>query len=429
MAILVLLATSALGVSGCQEEAAPGPLRGATIEVIGGWSGGEQDAFTKVYEIFERETGAEVRYVAGGDDTSALLQARIQGHKPPNVAIMAQPGLVQQLAASGHLTELTDEVAEEVRRGYGKIWRTLGSHDGRLYAVFYKATNKSSVWYNAKLLLDEYGQEELPKTWDEFLDVCRELSDFGVSPLSIGAADGWVLTDWFENVYLQVAGVELYDRLSRHEIPWDHESVRKALTTLAEVFGHDDYLDGGREGALQTEFEASVVRVFGPQPSAVMVYEGDFVAGVINTDTPARVGHDAKVFPFPTIDRSKSPGGVVVGGDAAVALTDDEATMAFMKFLASPRAGTAWTEQGGFLSPNKLVAVNSYPDGLTRQLARQIMLADDNIRYDMSDLYPAQFGATKGVGEWKAMQDFLNDPGDIDAVVRQLEADAAKAVG
>jgi len=338
--------------------------------------------------------------------------------------MVPRPALIRHLASTGKLIKLPEPVADQVRHNYHPFWQQLGSVDGQLYAVYFKATNKSSVWYNEPLL-NEQGITA-PQTWDEFLAACARLSDFGITPVSIGGADGWVLTDWFENVYLQVAGAQKYDELSDHRIAWTDPSVRQTFETLAQLFGRDRYLDGGRTGALQTEFEDSVVSVFGQRPTAAMVYEGDFVAGVIKNDTDAQIGQTAKFFEFPRI--GPSPAGVVVGGDAAVALVNDQATMEFMKFLASPRAGTEWTKRGGFLSPNKEVPSDSYPDQPTKDLAEQIILAGEDIRFDMSDMYPAQFGATRGGGEWKAMQDFLSSPWDIDAVMKQLEAQAVKAM-
>jgi len=51
------------------------------------------------------------------------------------------------------------------------------------------------------------------------------------------------------------------------------------------------------------------------------------------------------------------------------------------------------------------------------------------VRFDMSDLAPAAFGGTKGVGEWKHLQDFLARPADVAGVTKRLESDAAKAFG
>ena len=86
-------------------------------------------------------------------------------------------------------------------------------------------------------------------------------------------------------------------------------------------------------------------------------------------------------------------------------------------------------ELGGFLSPNKDIPESSYPDDVTQDLAKRIVDAGDNVRFDMSDLAPAAFGGTKGAGEWKDLQDFLADPKNVDGIMQRLEANAAKAYG
>ena len=70
-----------------------------------------------------------------------------------------------------------------------------------------------------------------------------------------------------------------YDQLAKHEIKWTDPSVKDALTTLAQVWGKPDYIAGGANGALQTDFPASVTQVFtgGDQPKAAMVAAGVFL--------------------------------------------------------------------------------------------------------------------------------------------------------
>ena len=86
---------------------------------------------------------------------------------------------------------------------------------------------------------------EAPDTWDDFLEAANTLSASGVPAYSIGGADGWTLTDLFENIYLRTAGPEMYDQLSRHEIPWTDQSVKDALTEMAKIVGDPDNIVGG----------------------------------------------------------------------------------------------------------------------------------------------------------------------------------------
>jgi alpha-glucoside transport system substrate-binding protein len=302
---------------------------------------------------------------------------------------------------------------------YAPVWKSLGTVDGKLYGLVFKVANKSTVWYDAKAL---GGGFTPPKTWDAFIDTLRSRSDTGSAPLSVGGADGWTLTDWFENVYLQTAGGEMYDKLANHEIPWTDPSVKTALQTLSRAF-QPEFIPAGTASALQTEFTDSVVNVFGPNPRASIVFEGDFVEGVIKESTSATVGEDAKFFPFPAVRDTPA---VVTGGDTVVALSDKPATTALAQFLASAEAATIWVKQGGFLSPNHDVAPADYPAEITRSLAAEVVNTQ-NVRFDMSDLMPSALGGTKGDGFWKAMQDFLADPTKVDEILTNLEAKATAA--
>nr|BFE87071.1 hypothetical protein GCM10020093_096720 [Planobispora longispora] len=87
--------------------AAAKTLEGQTVEVAAKWTGAEQENFQKVLDAFTAKTGAKVTYSSTGEDTGAYLGPRIQGGSPPDVAILPQPGLVQQYADDDALKALT----------------------------------------------------------------------------------------------------------------------------------------------------------------------------------------------------------------------------------------------------------------------------------------------------------------------------------
>ncbi|MGV9454962.1 ABC transporter substrate-binding protein [Streptomyces sp. NPDC003635] len=398
-------------------------LDGQTLEVAAVWTGPEQDNFTKVLDEFEKRTGAKVNFVPTGNNTSTFLGTKIQGGQPPDVAFLPQVGVLHQFADKGWIKPLGADAQAQADKNFSAGWNDLGSYEGKQYGVYVKAANKSLIWYNTAAF-EAAGITEEPKTWDDFLATAQTLSDAGSPAVSIGGADGWTLTDWFENIYLSQAGPEKYDQLAKHEIKWTDASVKDALTTLAGLWGKDELIAGGRSGALQTEFPKSVTQTFSGDTPAAMVFEGDFVTANINADTDAEVGTDAKVFPFPAVG-DESP--VVSGGDVAVALKDGEGAQALMTFLASTDAAEIWAAQGGFISPSKEMDTGTYKDDVTKGIAEALIAAGDDFRFDMSDQAPAAFGGTQGVGEWKQLQDFLKDPSDVAGAQRKLEADAAKA--
>ncbi|KUN75429.1 ABC transporter substrate-binding protein [Streptomyces griseoruber] len=400
-------------------------LDGTTLEVAAVWTGSEQANFKKVLAEFEKRTGAKVTFVPAQDPIINFLGSKIAGGSPPDVAMLPQPGAVKQAVDQGWAKPLGADALKELRKNYSQGWQDIGKVDGKQYGVYYKAANKSLIWYNAQVF-ENAGASE-PKTWDELLNTAQTVYDSGVTPFSVGGADGWTLTDWFENVYLSQAGPEKYDQLAQHKIKWTDPSVKEALTTLAQVWGKKDWIAGGASGALQTEFPASVTQTFtgGDQPKAAMVYEGDFVQVNI-ADTKAKVGTDAKVFPFP---KAGGTAPVVSGGDAAVILKDSEGAQALATFLASPEAATIQAKLGGYLSPNKNVAISSYPNEVQQKIAKALIASGDDFRFDMSDQAPQAFGGTPGKGEWKDLQDFLKNPTDVAGTQRQLESDAAAAYG
>jgi alpha-glucoside transport system substrate-binding protein len=427
LALVVAIGVLASSVAGCGSRSTSiigsgGDLQGQTIDIAGVWSGDEQRDFEQVLEVFARRTGARVRYTSEGDNLPTVLQSKFQGGKPPNIAFLAQPGSIARFVAEGALKPLPPDVQQIVAQHQGPTWNDFATVDGKPYGVYFDASDKSVVWYNTHAFASVGAQP--PATWSDFLNLSNTVADAGMAPMSVGAADGWVLTDWFEQVYVQTAGVDNYLKLSKHQIPWTDPTVTTALLILRQYLGDDRLIAGGRTGALQTDFPSSVVRPFGSTPNTAMVYEGDFVATTIQSSTRARVGVDAKVFPFPRITTAAPA--VETGGDAAVALTDDRATMQLLKFLASPEAGSIFAKTGGFLSPDKDVPLSAYPNDVSRQMQQQLLGAGNNIVFGMSDLAPPAFGATKGSGEWQDLEDFLANPNDITGTEHRLEADAIK---
>ncbi|MFJ9138297.1 ABC transporter substrate-binding protein [Streptomyces sp. NPDC102256] len=398
-------------------------LDGDTLEVAAVWTGAEQANFKKVLAEFEKRTGAKVTFVPAQDPIINFLGSKIAGGAPPDVAMLPQVGAIKQAVDKKWAKPVGPEAQAQLAKNYAQGWQDLGKVDGKQYGVYYKAANKSLVWYNAKVF-ENAGAKE-PKTWKDFLTTAQTVYDSGVTPVSVGGADGWTLTDWFENIYLSQAGPEKYDQLAQHKIKWTDPSVKDALTTLAQIWGDKNLIAGGPDGALQTEFPASVTQTFtgGDQPKAGMVFEGDFVAVNI-AETKAKIGTDAKVFPFPAVG-TKPP--VVSGGDAAVVLKDSKAAQALVTFLASPDAATIQAKLGGYLSPNKSVALSAYPNAVQQKMAKALVAAGDDFRFDMSDQAPQSFGGTPGKGEWKDLQDFLKNPKDVAGAQKKLEADAAAA--
>jgi alpha-glucoside transport system substrate-binding protein len=409
------------GGGGTTETQAAQNVKG-TVSLVGVWTGDEQKSFQAVVDGFTKKyPDVTVKYNPAGDNTPTVLSTAVEGGNPPDLATVAQPGLVKQFQAQGALKPL-DFAKSEIDQNFPPDIVKLGTIDGKLYSFVFKAANKSTVWFNTKVFED--AGVEPATTWDEFTKNADTLKASGTPAYSIGGADGWTLTDLFENIYLRQAGPDKYDQLTDHKIKWTDPSVKEALQTMATVVKDNGNIAGGRSGALQTDFPTSVSNVLSDSPKAAMVIEGDFVPGVIASKTKVKPGTDFNVFAFP--DVGDTTGAVVGGGDSLIMFNDTPATRALVSYLASPEAAEIWAKRGGFSSANTKLPDDAYPDEITRTTATAIAGAD-TFRFDMSDLTPASFGGTPGQGEWKILQDFLQDPSKVDQTASKLEAAANKA--
>lgn len=415
------VSTAAACGGGDDSGSGDGALKGQKLTVAAIWTGSNEGAkFQKVLDEFEKRTGAEVTYTPTGDNVAAYLGSKVEGNAPPDVAFLPQQGVLVEFAEKGWIKPLPDEAKSLVQQNFAKVWQDLGSHEGTVYGVYFKASSKSTVWYRKQAFADA-GITTPPASWDDFVKTAQTLSDAGTTPISVGAADGWVLTDWFENIYLRVAGAERYDQLARHEIPWTHPTVVESLTLLQDYWSADRAI---QDDPLQLKFVQAVADVFGPRPKSSMLFEGDFVAAEIIRLGMVAVGDGAAFFDWPSIHGS--PPAVVTAGDQAVAFTNRPVTMALIAFLASPEAAEIAARRGGFLSANQGLDPAAYPDPVTRELATSLRNADV-LRFDLSDLTPQSFGGGTNAEMWRLLQGFLADGGDPQQVAEQLEAAAQRA--
>ena len=395
-----------------------------TVSMVGVWTGDEQKHFQAVLDAFhEKYPNVTVKYRSTGDNTPTVLSTAVEGGNPPDLAAVSQPGLVSDFQKKGSLKNM-DFAQDTVNANYPESIAKLNEVDGHLYGLLIKAANKSTVWYNVQAFKD--AGVEPPATWDDLTQAAGTLKASGIPAYSIGGADGWTLTDLFENIYLRQAGADMYDKLTKHEIKWTDKSVVDALNTMGDVLGDTANLAGGTSGALQTDFPTSVSNVFSKSPKAAQVIEGDFVPGVVASSNPLEPGTGYDVYAFPAIGDSGNA--VVGGGDTLMMFTDNDATRALVNYLATGEAQEVWAKLGGYSAPAKTVDASAYTDEISRKTATAIGQADV-FRFDLSDLQPAAFGGTVGQGEFKIFQDFLKNPKDAQGIAQALESSAAKAYG
>ena len=394
---------------------------GEEIEVMASWGDAEQAGFLEVLNAFTEATGIPVSYTSERD-LPTVLPTRIAGGNPPDVALIPRPGIVQQFVDDGVAFSFADLGVDMsvVNANYAQGVLDLGTFDGELYGLLTASNSKSTVWYKPASL--EALGHDTPDTFDELLGIVTAYVDNGQVPLSVGGMDGWTLTDWFENLYVRVAGPEMYNQLFvTHEVSWTDPTVVEAMERFRDLIAPtDERLVGGAAGANSTGFIDAWDQVLAGD--AELYYEGGFMGNFARENFPDLVsGTDYSFFEFPEIDPQWGKP-VVGGGDFAVGLVNSPEVRAFLEFMATPEANEIWAtvEAGARITPNQGVSADLFSDELTKLEAAQIKAASIFV-FDGSDLAP---GAVGGDAMFTALQDFIADPDDIDGPLEFIETAA-----
>src|SRR5450830_1964851 len=119
---------------------------------------------------------------------------------------------MKQFVQKGSLKPI-DFAKPTIQQHYAPVWIGLGTVSGKLYGIVFKGANKSTGWYNVQL--SNAAGVTPPKAWTALLSGAKKLQASGTKAYSIGGADGWTLTDLFENIFLRQAGPADYDLLTQ----------------------------------------------------------------------------------------------------------------------------------------------------------------------------------------------------------------------
>jgi alpha-glucoside transport system substrate-binding protein len=373
-----------------------GDLKGKSVSFYTTIVQPEDAAYIESFKPFEECTGATVKYE--GDkamETQILVRAR--AGNPPDIAIIPQPGLLQQLVATGTVKEAPPEVVANVDKFWNAEWKNYGTVNGKFYSAPMSANMKSLVWYSPKEFKDN--GYKVPTTLAELKSLSDQIAAKGKKPwcvgISSGEATGWPLTDWLEDFLMRTASPDVYDRWVKHEIPFNASEVRAALDEVGSFVKNDKYVNGGlgdTKSIATTTFQDAGLPIL--QGGCSLHRQASFYAA--NWGADAKIGPDGDVFAFYLPGTSAGgPKPVLGGGEFVTAFTDRPEVKAFLTYMSSDTWANIKSKLGGtVVSANKGLKIDECKCSEIDKLALQT-LQDPNavFRFDGSDLMPAAVGA------------------------------------
>ncbi len=173
-AIALGLSLIAAGCGGSSKKSSGGGGTTAAAKVSGSismvavWTGPEGQAIQAVLDGFKaKNPDVTIKYKAAKDPGQVLTTA-VQGGNPPDIAALPSPGLMKGFVTQGALKPI-DFAKSDIAANFSADWVKFGTVNGKLYGLFFKGADKSTVWYNVKQFKTAGVTASKAKTWPAFL--------------------------------------------------------------------------------------------------------------------------------------------------------------------------------------------------------------------------------------------------------------------
>ena len=405
------------------EQARAGAFEGTTVTILGTMVDEEAVKMEAAVAPFEEQTGIDVVY-EGSKEFETQINVAVDAGAAPDIANISQPAMAQRFATAGALVDVSSFLTrEQLQETYIDSWldmatMTDGEGNEIMVGIWHRAAVKSMVFY-PKAQFDAAGYE-VPETWDEMLALTQQIADDGDTAWCIGiesgAATGWVVTDWMENIMLRTTSLENYDKWVTGELDFASPEVKNAAETMGEIWLNEDYVYGGVPSIVSTFIGDSPVPMFADPPGCWFHSQAAWITGFFGDETLVP-GEDYDFFYLPPIDESLGRP-ALVAGDMMVMFNDRPEVRALMEFFSKGEGVEQWVRQGGALSPHKDASLDWYESVVDRQVA-ELLANATSVRFDASDLMPAEVGAGSF---WKAMTDWISGSTDLDTALAEVDA-------
>ncbi len=402
-------------------DAFAGLYTGTTVTMAGPFTDQDEVIFNDSIAGFEEKTGIDIVY-EGSKEFEANINIRLDGGDRPDIVDFPQPGLLKYSVEKGYAIDLNTIINPAwLEQNYSQAWRDLGTMvgpDGPITAgIWARANGKSFVFY-PKAKFDAAGYK-VPTTWDEMMTLTEQIASDGDTPWCIGvesgAATGWTMTDWIEDVLLRVASPEDYDAWVAGELKFDSPQVNEALDYIEAIWFNDAYVYGGRAAITTIAFGDAPKPMFEETPKCWFNRQGNFVTSFFPEEAVAGVDYDFFYLP-PIKEEFGKP--VLGAGDIYAMYNDRPEVRAVIQYFSTGESLKVWVETGGAILTHNDADLSWYVDPVTRGVAETIRNAT-TFRFDGSDLMPGAVGAGTF---WKYMTDYVSGSITRQEALQQIDA-------
>ena len=266
-------------------------------------------------------------------DAPTVLTSRVASGDIPTI-FTDFPTQVQfkQKVANGYVQDLSDQ--EFLKNVEQSALDMTIQEDGKYYTLPF-SRNYMGVWYNIDIF--EENNLEIPKTWDEFINVCETLKSKGITPLGLHGKDPGRVGHTFQccTVAWDPEGVETIEKAVSGEGKMEGD---EGFTAVAEKML--TLFDYSNEDALAMS-DMQCYENFANGKYAMCI-TGSYARGTIMIANP-----DLNLGIFPLPNDTYETTNTLSGIDAAICVSakaseeEKEAAYRFLAFLAQPENAQA----------------------------------------------------------------------------------------
>ena len=147
--------------------------------------------------------------------------------------------------------------------------------------------------------------------------------------------------------------------------------VTAAVEAWSEIWFNPDFVFGGTDGIVSTNFGDSPAPMFEDPPGCWLHKQGNFITGFFPEGSEAGVDYD--FFYLPPIDESLGRP-FLVAGDIMAMFNDRPEVRALMEYFTTPESASGWLETGGALAAHQTACL-LYTSRLSSPIATRWPLA------------------------------------------------------
>lgn len=232
------------------------------------------------------------------------IKAAVAANEAPDIYKVWGGGFTKPFVDAGKVLNINDYMKDDVVEGLLPGVLENFTYDNEVYGLPY-IMSVCHLFVNKQIF--EENQLEIPTTYNELLEVSKQLRAKGITPIALGAKDRWAIGKVFDMMGVRAVGIENVTKILSGEGSFKDPDFVNAAKKFEEMSKAGVFTENA---VAITNDEALADFTLG---KAAMFYNGSWSTGFINGESSTVKGNIVAI-PFPVMEDGKGVITEFVGG-------------------------------------------------------------------------------------------------------------------